>query len=155
VIREHFSCTEWTVADLYILGRNPELLPFVQQIAFGSLLHTVQDSFAAGHTERESIRPGDACPSSELARPARVVRFHEYSQQDGHAHDAEDARHALVRGNTSDWPGAVTASRELVRLNRTGAGWDEVRPILECIFALAPDAKPSGPGEKFIRTLAK
>ncbi|MES2631569.1 MAG: hypothetical protein V4669_01285 [Pseudomonadota bacterium] len=151
VIQEHFGCSEWTVADIYILGRNPQLLPYVQQIAFGSLLHTVQDSFAAGHAQREESAPGGICPASDFPHPPRLIEFHGYAQQDGHAHDRQDAREALVGNGSSDWPAAVAATRHLVTLRDAGLSWEQVKPAVECLFALVPEARPSGPGEMFTR----
>ncbi|MGE4240566.1 MAG: hypothetical protein AB7E83_08910 [Ramlibacter sp.] len=152
VIQEHFSCSEWTVADLYVLGRQNAMLPHLHQVAFGSILHSVQDSFAAGHTERETMARSEACPGADYPAPGRVVEFHSYARQDGHAHDGQDKREAMVVAGGSDWPHAIAASRHLMRLHDSRTAWSEAKPFIDCLFELAPEARPSSPGERFIKS---
>jgi hypothetical protein len=153
-IAEHFGCTEWTVADIYILGRNDRLLPRVHEIALGSVLHTVQDSFAGGHTTRESVAPPEICPGTTIAKPPRVVEFHSYIGQDAHKHDARDTRQAMVEALPSQWPLAVEATRQLFELFENRTGWADAKPYLECVFDLAPDARNSSGGD-LLRALAR
>lgn len=148
-LQEHFGCTEWTVADLYVLGQQQFLLPQIRLVAFGSVLHTVQDSFAEGHAEREAVAPAGMCPGTDMPWPRRVMEFHGYAGQDGHRHDEGDTRAAMLGASTSDWPAAVDASRRLFALK--DRPWAEAQPYLQCLFELAPGARASSPGTRFKR----
>ncbi len=78
-IKLHFGCTQWRVVDLYLLGRQDSssgLISQIREIAFGSVLHTAQDSFAAAHAEREPQLTGEQCEGTVFAAPARIVEFH-------------------------------------------------------------------------------
>ncbi|MCR6701148.1 MAG: hypothetical protein NVV68_08395 [Dokdonella sp.] len=154
-LKTHFGCSEWTVADLYILGRQDAgsgLISRLHQIAFGSILHTVQDSFAAGHTTREPRRPEGTCASTSFRSVPRIVEFHSYAEQDGALHDHEDSREALVGGVIGeDWPLAVETTRHLFDLHDARTNWDEVRPYVECLFMVTPDAAASSGGKAFAR----
>ncbi len=149
-IAERFSCTEWTVADLYILGRQDKLLPSIKDIAFGSILHTVQDSFSSSHTQREAETSAGFCAGSDQYRkPGRIVEFHSYGSQDGHLHDAEDERTAMVSHVVERKAEAIAASRMLVDLYRDRRSWSEVKPYVDCLFELSDTAKPSSPGDQY------
>jgi hypothetical protein len=150
-ISDHFGCTEWSVADIYILGRNQHLLPKLNHIAFGSVLHTIQDSFANGHTTREPIAPAGSCPGTEIPRVPRIIEFHSYAGQDGHKHDAKDTRVALVGDTFNRWPDAIEATRRLFELNDSRASWEQAKPYIECLLELAPEHQPSSPGVEFRR----
>lgn len=152
VMQHRFGCSGWSVSDLYILGRKDKLLEYIDDIAFGSVLHTVQDSFAEGHVDRERSEPGAMCPSTtSLPRPGSIKEFHGYASQDGHLHDAKDLREAmsgLAGGSVSD---AVNASRQLARLYRRGATWTQVEPYFQCLFTLSSESRRSSAGEQFQR----
>lgn len=152
-INEHFGCTQWRVSDLYLLGRQDDksgLLRNLRDIAFGSVLHTVQDSFAAGHASREVRTGGDMCADTGIERPPRVLEFHTYGAQDGALHDDGDSRTAMTVGSSADrWPLAVEATRNLASYK--GRKWDEVSPYMQCLFDLSPDARRSSPGKEFKR----
>lgn len=151
-IQQHFGCSDWTVSDLYILGQKDKLLPQLDNIAFGSILHTVQDSFAAGHASREPSSGAEQCPTSPLRpRPGRIIEFHTYGAQDGAKHDEQDARSAMTATARSRWPDAVEATRNLFELWNDNARWDVARPYIECLFELSPANRPSSPGEAFRR----
>ncbi len=51
-------------------------------VAFGSLLHVVQDSFAFGHAERAKPVTGAVCPGTSLPQPGATRAFRSYSNQD-------------------------------------------------------------------------
>jgi hypothetical protein len=147
VIKEHFGCTEWTVEELYILGRGPKLRDKLSYIAFGSILHTVQDSFAAGHTERAPAPLNETCPSSKASQPGRIVEFHAYGPQDSSKHDAEDKRDAMVANAIDRWPDAIEASARLFEFFDDNAPWEKVRPYVECVFALSLNSRQAGAGD--------
>lgn len=71
-LKEHYGCTQWRVSDLYILGHQDKLLPYLHHVAFGSVLHTVQDSFAGAHSSREPSPPGGICKDTAFPQPRRI-----------------------------------------------------------------------------------
>ena len=151
-IQIHFGCTEWTVSDLYILGYNDKLRPRIQDIAFGSLLHTVQDSFAGGHVER--VRPAlNAKCENYPTSPAfgQIVEFHTYGAQDSHKHDAADSRDVLILEARDGLPEAIVATAHLALLYNRGETWDTVSPYLECIYSMSDEAHQSSPGTGYSR----
>lgn len=150
-IKEHFGCSGWKVSEIYILGRSKELLPKLNHIAFGSVLHTIQDSFAVGHVLRESEVTEEFCPGTTIRRVPRIIEFHNYGDQDGHKHDLKDARAALVEPRRERWPDAVEATRALYELKDIHATWDVAMPQIECLFDLSPEHRPSSSGADFNR----
>lgn len=154
-IKEHFGCTEWRVSDLYILGRQDRksgLLLSLHHIAFGSVLHTVQDSFATAHALREDKPEPSSCGATEFSQPPRIIEFHTYGSQDGTLHDHGDSREAMTAPSSSiNWPDAVAATRNLVTLYERTARWDEAKTYIQCLFELSDGARPSSPGEEFRR----
>ncbi|WP_342130412.1 hypothetical protein [Hydrogenophaga sp. OTU3427] len=153
--KEHFGCTEWTVADLYLLGRQDTksgLISQIRHIAFGSVLHTVQDSFAAAHVSREPGLSTQTCDGTHFVKPRPIVEFHTYGAQDGTLHDHGDERQAMVTGEgPDDWPSAILATKQLFELNQNGAKWADARVYVECLFELSGDRKSASPGEAFRR----
>ena len=159
-LKPHFGCSGWRVADMYILGRQiggkpgENLTPHIKDIAFGSILHTVQDSFAGGHTQRDSTAELNQCQGLESFKVPRIKEFHSYAAQDGTKHDEHDSRDAMVKGSSKDfWPYAVEASRQLVKLrsDNNRLPWSEVKNLMQCLFQLAPDPNPASAGEGFAR----
>lgn len=149
LMADRFSCSGWTVADLYILGRQDKLLRRLPDIAFGSFLHTVQDSFSSSHTQRSADQAGYCASDEKYRRPGRIIEFHSYGSQDGHLHDAEDQRTAMVSHVIENQTEAIRASQMLVDLARKP--WVEVKPYAECLFDLDPAAKPASPGDAYKR----
>ncbi|UCV01575.1 hypothetical protein KI609_19225 [Acidovorax radicis] len=151
-LKEHFGCTQWRVSDLYILGHQDKLLPYLHHVAFGSVLHTVQDSFAGAHSSREATPPGGMCKDTAFAQPRRIVELHTYGAQDGGLHDEQDTRDAMTRVSAADkWPDAVEATRNLARFYDDRAKWTDVQPYMQCLFELADERKDSSPGEPYRR----
>lgn len=151
-LQEHFGCTQWRVSDLYILGRQDKLLPYLHHVAFGSVLHTVQDSFAAAHATREPAPPSKTCKDTTLPQPRRIVEFHTYASQDGHLHDDQDSREAMTRVSIAEkWPDAVEATRTLAQFYDDRARWAEVQPYMQCLFEMADERHNSSPGDAFRR----
>lgn len=150
VMKDRFHCSGWSVADLYVQGNQDSLLRFLQEIALGSVLHTIQDSFADGHLERATAPTGQICADTQdLPKPGAILEFHSYSDQDGDRHDTRDKREAMTgaTGGRVSW--AVEASRRVV--DHRGLPWDSVKPYMNCLFELSPDARPASAGEAFRR----
>jgi hypothetical protein len=154
MIQQHFGCSEWKVEDIYILGRADRLLNRISDIAFGSMLHTVQDSFAAAHATREAPVEGQVCSDRlAVAKPGRIVQFHTYGAQDGHKHDAGDQRVAMATNARDRWPEAVESTKALFKLWEANEKWEAVKPYIDCLFDVSPNALPSAPGDAFKRTV--
>lgn len=139
--------------DLYILGRQDKLLPYLHHVAFGSVLHTVQDSFGWS-----SCLAGDVSSKRHVSghwpgtAQARIVRFHTYGAQDGGLHDEQDSREAMTRMSAAEkWPDAVGLTRNLSRFYEDRAQWSEVQPYMQCLFELAVERNDSSPGEQYRR----
>lgn len=154
-IQSRFGCTGWTVADLYIRGRQDAasgLAPRLHDIAFGSVLHTVQDSFAAGHVQREERAPRALCADAPYPMPPRVLEFHAYGGQDAARHDEDDTRLALLRGHpVEQFPAAVLVSRNLYQLHDARASWSEVAPYARCLFEPVDASRLSSAGQAYDR----
>ena len=140
----------WRIQDLFALDnpgvREPES---IQKIALGSLLHVVEDSFAAGHVDRATPTPGATCAGTGWPAPGQIREFHSYPKQDSHKHGGADKMAALERHLASTNPNVVDVVGALGILWRSRVPWSEARPYLECVFTLAPDARPSSPGDDY------
>ena len=142
---------DWRIQDLFTLGddtaRRDDRL---QRVAFGSLLHVVQDSFAAGHAQRAAPVPGTTCGGrADWPAPGPIVEFHSYPHQDARKHGRADQPDALQAHVSAIQPNVIDVVRTLAAMWRARTPWDEARPYLECVFALAPDARPSSPGDDY------
>ncbi|RYE43008.1 MAG: hypothetical protein EOP24_30340 [Hyphomicrobiales bacterium] len=140
--------------DLYLLGRQDAasaLVSQIREIAFGSVLHTVQDSFAAAHAEREPQSTGVQCEGSAYPMPAKIVEFHAYGAQDGALHDHDDSREAMTAVAMDRWPEAVEVTRNLFELHSDGAKWAGASSYLQCVFTLSDERRASSPGDAYWR----
>ncbi|WP_426392267.1 hypothetical protein [Variovorax sp. R-27] len=148
-IRDVFGLNGWSVQDLFALG-NPNIRKpsYLGAVAFGSLLHTVQDSFSRAHVEREQVTTGAKCPgASDYAAPGRIREFHAYGHQDSDKHSTADVRAAFSVHWSSGAPSAVDVGRVLAQFYDSQAEWLEVRPYVECVFRLAPNPTVASPGD--------
>ena len=141
----------WRIQDLFALG-NPGVrdAEAIRKIALGSLIHVVEDSFAAGHVDRAPPPSGATCAGQPA--PGLIREFHAYPKQDARRHGAADAPEALRAHESGARPNVVDVVRMLGILWGSGASWEDAHPYLACVFALAPDARPSSPGEGYTST---
>lgn len=142
-----------TAAVLLALG-NPQIQPHadrVSEAALGSLLHMVQDSFSKAHVERAEPTGLECEGVPNTRQPGKIVRFQNYSQQDGAKHDAEDAINALNFNLLEVQPSVAEVSQVIVRLWKDKVPWAGAKLYLDCVFALSDLAQNAGPGEKFRR----
>lgn len=148
-INSRFNRTEWKVQDLYTLG-SPGLRPHIREVAFGSILHTLQDSFAHGHVDRNSAVSARNCSIADdrVTAPGLVSEFHAYNMQDHSLHASADTRGSLEAHLQED-PDVVEIGRFLLRAKQAGRGWEEVAPFFECIYALSDTARIASPGDQF------
>jgi hypothetical protein len=86
--------------------------------AAGSLLHTVQDSYAGGHTEREDIGGG---------RRGKIKSFHSYAHQDHDKH-----------GHSDEFQGGKTAAEQIKRLPGGTDAMEQGAVVLQYIAAKKP-----------------
>jgi hypothetical protein len=150
-MQQHFGRTEWTVQDLLTLG-NPPLRPRVKEVAFGSLLHMVQDSFAKAHVDRAEPIHGRMCDGAlRHSAPGIIRSFHAYNNQDSDKHGEYDSRNAFSAHWTVDKPGVIDVGQMLRAYFERVATWEEVQPYLDCAFTLEnPNAQASA-GEGFLK----
>lgn len=131
-LAEFFPANEArTVADLFTLGR-PWLRHQLGDVAFGSLLHMVEDSYAGGHAARRTSTAG-SCADSE------ILSFHTYAGQDKAAHKARDGLDAARKKLQ-----LTSSLKSLVKMRDDRLSWSAVRPFLsDCVFPLTTNALPS------------
>lgn len=131
----------WSVSYLFAPKYLLRSGDHFSQMALGSLLHVIQDSFSAAHVERAFNATG-TCPRG------RVIRFNTYVGQVKSAHKAADVRIAWLDQKYGDFQGPIDASAALLSLASRKADWEkEVKPYLEnAVFCLGNDAEPSNHG---------
>ncbi len=144
---EFFGNSGWTVQDLFASG-NPALRRYITDVAFGSLLHTVEDSFAEGHVQREGSSLGNCSSPPQFAAPPRVIEFHSYSHQDEKKHKERDSR-AAFEEQFARPVNAVTVAKPLVDYFEHGASWETVKPYFECVFAVVDPQTAATAGKEF------
>jgi hypothetical protein len=118
-----------------------------RQRAIGSLVHLLQDSYAAGHTERE-IANGDRGP---------IIQFYSYAGQD-HGRHAEDDKWRgggdglekikAIKGG----PEALAGSTRVLGLYRDKRPWSEVERYLQSgPWAMVAKPELSSPGKNYAK----
>ncbi len=129
-IPELFQGKQWSVGDLLSMQCVSKrkcyplahVMEKVRQIAVGSILHVVQDSFAAGHTQRARL--------DDAARQAcfgRIQRFFLYPAQNAEEHASGDRAQAwMLQGTARDCLNATTASARILEM--VGADGSEAQP---------------------------
>ncbi len=143
VVQRFFGSSGWRVQDLFTLG-DPSLRPYVSDVAFGSLLHMVEDSFAAGHVERMEPANGTQCPGNSHRAPGPITEFHSYTHQSTSKHVDADTREAFINNRLT--PDVVDVGRTLVAMRKAEAKWAEVETYLMCVYDLAPAVRKASAG---------
>lgn len=139
----------------YLWGRD---WPQARAVAFGSLLHTVQDSFASCHTLR-----------ADDANGRRVLHYFSFGGQSLRKHSEGDANVRPDGGRrqspNEDWtaleadkgPNALTIGRKLFEMRRDGVRWDARGGPRELLSAnlgyLPPDKYPTESRDALRRSL--
>ena len=142
-IKDYFPARE-TLQSLFTRG-NPTHRGEIGAIAFGSLLHTVHDSFTRSHTDRDES-DGSLCGEGLPARPGQIRQFLNYAQQKSSHHAVEDRRAAVDLQLQTVSPHLVDVSTYLQQRWARRATWGEIKPYLACVFDVQDSAVPSGPG---------
>jgi hypothetical protein len=145
----YFPSYNDTPINLFTLG-NPALENNVQEIALGSLLHLVQDSFVKSHVKRNKNLSGVECKGIEDS-PGVIEQFHTYIGQDTQKHKEEDSKNAYKRSREENdgTANVEKVSRHIVHLWLRKAEWYEMSNYLKCVFAISDPTMQSGPGEEF------
>lgn len=130
---DFFSVRELrTVADLFTVGR-PWLRHQLGDIAFGSLLHMIEDSYSGGHVQRRPSTAGSCADSA-------IVSFHTYAGQDKAEHKSRDTLEAARQKLQ-----LISSLKSLIKMRDERWNWSSVEVFLsECVFAVAADALPAG-----------
>lgn len=148
-----FKGKGYSVESLFTRG-VPEHRPYVGQVAMGSLMHVIQDSFAKGHVSREEPT-GEYCAAyPKVKRAGRVLEFHSFSQQDQEKHGEADSREAFEAHFISQDPNVVAVGRALKYMYDDKSPWVKVSAFLsQCVFEIGEDDldRPAGPGDNFTR----
>lgn len=139
----------WSDVKLLFAYGVPRYESSAAEVAFGSLLHMVQDSFSKSHVSREA--PIGVC-GGDGSKPngGRILEFHAYGHQDGDKHGAQDSRNIMLAG-LLEHPrnNVIMVGRYLRAQYEQRRPWQMVKDYLEsCVFAVAEDDldKPAGPG---------
>ncbi|WP_157256627.1 hypothetical protein [Methyloversatilis discipulorum] len=139
-INDHFRLGESrTIEELFALGRpwfrnNMD----IEDMAFGSLLHMVQDSFSGSH----AIREGESTDDSDMnCRTNPIREFQTYAGQKSHTHSLYDQRE---QARTS-LEKIHMATQKLINLRSERASWEQVEIFLKkCVFPLSNQVQPAG-----------
>jgi len=140
--KSHFS-NGHTVQDLFTLGR-PWLRPHVRAMALGSLMHTIQDSFALGHVDRDEPIYGQTCMDGRQPMFGRIQEFHSYAMQDHAKHKESDSSDGARKHVQLNDPDVIDAGKQVRQLFDAQADWPQVERFLsECLLVLK-DRKAAG-----------
>lgn len=147
-IRHHFGKTEWRLQDLYTQGATGGLRRDIDDVAFGSLLHTLQDSYAMGHVDREESSGNEQCVvgSASVVAPGAILSFHAYGSQNHSKHAAADSRASFMR-QFQDVGNVVDVGRALIKARHQNLPWSNVSSFFDCILTLSDPNAVSGPGD--------
>lgn len=114
----------------------------INEVALGTLLHMIQDSYSEAHVERVYEKT-DKCSNG------RIVQFHSYVKQDHKKHGNADKRSAWLKSSMlTELQNPVRSSAMIIGFVRQKADWDKVvLPYLkEDVFCTDKDAEKSTPG---------
>jgi hypothetical protein len=128
-----------TVQELFKLRDLEPGSRKLEQRALGSLMHMIQDSYAAGHTERD-------------ATLGKIKQFHSYVGQDEKLHAAKDVPSGYSEQEYSQrQKAAVDACASVLKHALAKDAWSpKVKKTIMAILGLDHDALPAAPGKEFI-----
>ncbi len=133
-----------TLQTLFTRG-NPTHRNQIGSVAFGSLLHTLQDSFTRSHVDRAES-DGSSCGTDLPQRPGRIRQFLNYVPQDSAKHKVEDKRNAVDLQLVTVSPNMVDVGKYLKERLEQKATWDEIKPVLSCVFEVEDENALTGAG---------
>jgi len=152
-MQEFFGNSGWNIQDLFTVG-NPAIRRHIKEVAFGSLLHMVQDSFAKGHVERAEAVTDTLCIGTtvEHIAPGSVKRFHSYVNQDVKKHAPQDNRSAFLHHWSNESPSVIDVGSTLVDYFERKSDWSIVGGYISCLFSLELPNTPASPGNGFAKS---
>jgi hypothetical protein len=119
-------------------------------LAFGTLLHMIEDSFSKSHVSRNPPS-GNKCERvPNYDQPGKIITFHPFAKQKMSEHGKEDNDEAF-HNNLFRYPSlnVVEVGKVFRDYREKNEPWDKLKDYLECVFDLDdPDAK-AGPGTQF------
>ncbi len=121
----------------------------ITEVALGSLLHMVQDSFSRSHVTRSDALGAECDGVPGALQPGAIRQFHSYAKQNHSAHNSADDAKALELNRVETTPSVVDVCAQIIRLWSRRASWTEARKYLDYVFALDPEALAAGPGEGY------
>ncbi|HRG16292.1 MAG TPA: hypothetical protein PLB00_09855 [Pseudomonadota bacterium] len=135
--------SEWNSRDLFATGQFGVDEETIRDMAFGALLHMLQDSYSGSHARRDF---GDLMSST----PGLIIGFLTYPAQEAKCHSPADAE-PLSRGNewwnSSTGKAVVGHGERLIALRDRSAKTAEVVEWLkESAFPISKDARPAAGG---------
>ncbi|WP_155290757.1 hypothetical protein [Pseudomonas chlororaphis] len=131
----------WTINYLFAPTYRLSSPDYTSQMALGSLLHVIQDSYSLGHTLRD-FKATAACPSG------RVIQYYSYVHQDSDRHHMTDTPASWRAQGLISPQDPVSASATVLRFANQHAEWPVVRDYLQkVVFCTDNDAIVSGPGK--------
>ena len=131
--KEAFGKTGGSIQDLFARSNLP-LQNLVDEVAFGSLLHMIQDSFSRSHVLRGETQMGDACSTGE-PKPGIIEEFYSYKDQNHKEHSKLDSRKGLKEHKLEN-PNVIDVGRNLYKYYINKQSWETVKPFLDCIFTI-------------------
>lgn len=134
---------------LFSLGNPAFQNSQVTEVALGSLLHMVQDSFSKSHASRSDSLGGECDGMPGVFQPGLILQFHSYAHQNHKAHDSADNAKAMELQRMETNPCAIDVCHTIIQLWGRRAEWAEAKKYLDYVFALHPSASVSGPGQGF------
>jgi hypothetical protein len=143
VLQPFLGSSGWRVQDLFTLG-DLSLRLHVDDVAFGSLLHMVEDSFALGHVDRKEPATGAKCEDNKNLAPGPIMEFHSYTHQTSSKHADADTWEAFM--HNSQEPDVVTVVSTLVAMRDAKAKWADVSAYLMCVYNFAPEVRNASAG---------
>lgn len=118
----------------------------IQNIALGSLLHLVQDSFSGSHAARE----GNVVGVSKISGAGIITQFGIYSAQDEKSHGKADLNIDDSYGHAELSLTDISAKLIELAINQRHSGsdnWSKAEAILENVFSIkTPDEQPGDIG---------
>lgn len=133
-----------TIQTLFTRG-NPTHRSKIGSVAFGSLLHTLHDSFTRSHTNRAES-DGSSCGEGLPLRPGRVRQFLNYALQKSSKHSVEDKRDAVDLQLQIVSPNMVDIGKYLKEQMDLNISWEAIKPVLNCIYDLEDENAVTGAG---------
>lgn len=133
----------WNSRDLFATGQHGVDEQTIRDMAFGALLHMLQDSYSESHVRRDF-------PESSSRSAGQITRFLTYPAQDAECHSPADA---APLDESSDWWNSATGAMvveqgaKLIALRGRSAPTEEVTEWLKnSAFPLDESARPAEGG---------